>query len=73
MKGKSGPKVRASDVRDALYQWVVDIRSALKGRLPKAMMIAKAEQLQQKWITENPNLAVDCKPIRTVLFIQRLF
>ena len=55
MKGKSGPKVRAPNVRDALYEWVVDVSTALKGRLPKTMLLAKAKQLQIDWSVENPN------------------
>ena len=48
------------EIRDQLYEWVVDVRSAIKGRLPTALLIAKANQLQKDWIdmkiAENPEL-----------------
>ena len=43
LPGRSGPKVKAPEIREGLYEWVVDIRSALKGRLPKTMLITKAK------------------------------
>ena len=42
-KGKSGPKKQHAEIRDELYQWVVDIRHALKGRLPRKMFIGKSK------------------------------
>ena len=56
MTGKSGPKVKAPEIRDGLFEWVVDVRSALKGRLPKSIFKAKAKQLQDDWIQDNPDL-----------------
>jgi hypothetical protein len=48
------------EIRDQLYEWVVDVRSAIKGRLPTTLLIAKANQLQKDWIdmkiAENPEL-----------------
>lgn len=48
------------EIRDQLYEWVVDVRSAIKGRLPTALLIAKANQLQKDWIdmkiAENPEM-----------------
>lgn len=61
--GKSGPKVQAPEIRDQLYDWIVDIRSALKGRLPRSMFVAMAEQLQNKWIQGHPELAGNYKKV----------
>ena len=57
LQGKSGPRVKFKEIRDELYEWVVDVRSALKARLPRSMLRAKAEQLQIQKIEENPELA----------------
>ena len=66
MKGKSGPKVQAQDIRDSLYQWLVDVLTALKGLLPISMLIAKAEELQEKWIEENQDQAKNYKKVSTI-------
>ena len=50
VNGKSGPNMKVPEVRDGLYKWVVDIRSALKGQLPRSMFVAMAEKLQNDWI-----------------------
>ena len=59
LPGKSGPKIRAPEIRDGLYEWLVDVRSAVKARIPRTVLKAKAEDLQVKWIAENPDSAVD--------------
>ena len=68
MPGKSGPKVQLPELRDALYEWVVDIRSALKGRLPMPMLTAKAHLIQEELIAEDPELANKYKEVITSKF-----
>jgi hypothetical protein len=58
LPGKSGPKIRAPEIRDGLYEWLVDVRSAVKARIPRTILKAKAEDLQVKWIAENPDSAI---------------
>ena len=41
----AGPKLKAPEVRVALYQWFVDVRESLKGHLPWHMFKLKAQQL----------------------------
>ena len=45
----AGPPVRALEVRDALFDYFIDIRGSLKGRLPLFMLHAKAIELYEKY------------------------
>ena len=58
MPGKSGPKVRAPEIREGLYEWLVDVRSAVKARIPRAVLRAKGAEIQTNWLVENPEAAV---------------
>lgn len=62
--GKSGPKARCPEVREALYMWVVDVRTAIKARLPRPVFRAMAIKLQDEWIEENPEAAKNYKKVR---------
>ena len=48
-----GRKTQASEFRNELFGWFVDIRFALKGRLPKWMFIVEAKKLYQKWLKDQ--------------------
>ena len=48
-----GRKARAPEVRDALFEWFIDIRGSLKGRLPKKLLIAKAKSLYENWLRQQ--------------------
>ena len=63
VRGKTGPKVRCPEVREALYMWVVDVRTAIKARLPRAVFRAMAIKLQDEWIEENPEAAKNYKKV----------
>ena len=45
----AGPKKRALEVRYALFDYFVDIRSSLKGRLPQLILLSKAKQLYKEY------------------------
>ena len=40
-----GRKSKAPELRDELFQWFLDVRGALKGRLPKSMFVSKCHEL----------------------------
>ena len=40
-----GPPKRAIEVRIALFDYFIDVRSTHKGRFPKFMLIAKAKEI----------------------------
>ena len=64
LPGKSGPKVRAPEIREGLYEWLVDVRSAVKARIPRAVLRAKGAEIQTNWILENPESAVGYVEVR---------
>ena len=45
-----GRKPIAPEVRQAVFEWFIDIRGSLKGRLPKKIFKLKCEELFQKWV-----------------------
>ena len=42
-QARGGRKKSVPEVREAMYDWFVDIRSSLKARLPKAMFKAQCK------------------------------
>ena len=50
----AGRKVKAPEVRVALFHWFVDVRESLKGRLPRRLFKLKAQQLYADWLVQNP-------------------
>ena len=65
MPGKSGPKVRAPEIREGLYEWLVDVRTAVKARIPRAVLRAKGAEIQTNWLLENPEAAAGYVQVRT--------
>ena len=49
----AGRKLKAPEVRQELFVWFVDIREALKGRLPKRLFKMKAKEIYAKWLEQN--------------------
>ena len=41
----AGPPKKALEVRSALFDYFIDIRSVLKGRLPRMILLSKAEEI----------------------------
>jgi len=49
-----GRKVVAPTVREALYDWFIDIHGILKGRLPRSMFKAQAKFFYDQWRDQQP-------------------
>ena len=49
-----GRKCAAPDVRQALYDWFIDIRGVLHARLPLSLFRAQAKYLYEKWLAQQP-------------------
>ena len=50
----AGRKRKAPEVRIGLFNWFIDIRETLKGRLPQRIFKMKVNQLYEEWLTQNP-------------------
>ena len=50
----AGRKRKAPEVRISLFNWFIDVRETLKGRLPRRIFKMKANQLYEEWLTQNP-------------------
>ena len=46
----AGRKSKAPEVRNALFEWFVDVRGTLKGRLPLKMFRSMAQSLHNDWL-----------------------
>ena len=49
-----GRKAVAPTVREALYDWFIDIRGTLKGRLCRSMFKAQAKFFYDQWCDQQP-------------------
>ena len=43
----NGRRCKEPEIREELFQWFVDVRTSLKGRLPKKLFFLKAQQLYE--------------------------
>ena len=48
-----GRKKSIPNVREAMYDWFIDIRSSLKARLPKAMFKSQCKLLYDEWLSQQ--------------------
>ena len=49
----AGRKPKATEIRQEVFVWFVDIREALKGRFPKWYFKTKAKEIYAKWLDQN--------------------
>ena len=49
-----GRKAPAVEVREALFQWFVDVRTSLKARLPRSLFLLQAKKLYDEWLLQHP-------------------
>ena len=56
--------MQAPEVRDSLFQWFIDIRGCLKGRLPKKFLVHKAKDLYQEWLTQQSDTIEESKQLQ---------
>ena len=50
----AGRKPQAPEFRDQLFEWFIDVRTGLKGRLPKKIFVTKAQELYHAWLQRQP-------------------
>jgi len=48
-----GRKKSVPEVREAMYEWFIDIRSSLKARLPKSMFKAQCKIVYEQWLSQQ--------------------
>ena len=48
-----GRKSQAPEVREALFQWFIDVRTSLKARLPKSLFLLKAKKFYDDWLQQH--------------------
>ena len=47
-------KCKAPEVREAMFEWFINVRGVLKGRLSKKMFRTKCQQVYLKWLKQQP-------------------
>ena len=50
----AGCKVKAPEVRVALFHWFINMQESLKGCLPHHLFKLKALKLYEDWLVQNP-------------------
>ena len=50
----AGRKCKASEVREAMFEWFINVRGVLKGRLPMKMFRTKCQQVYSEWLKQQP-------------------
>ena len=53
-KPGAGRRTTIPDVREALFDWFIDIRSTLKARLPRKMFKTQCQVFYDKWLAQQP-------------------
>ena len=48
-----GRKCKAPDVRKAMFDWFINVREVLKGRLPMKMFQSKCQQVYEEWLKQQ--------------------
>ena len=51
-----GRKGHGLEVREALYQWFVDVRTSLKARLPKNLFLLQSKKFYADWLQQHPHI-----------------
>ena len=50
----AGRKCKALEVREAMFEWFINVRGVLKRRLPKKMFRTKCRQVYSEWLKQQP-------------------
>ena len=53
-ESRAGKKCKAPEVREAMFEWFINVRGVLKGRLPKNMFRTKCQQVYSEWLKQEP-------------------
>ena len=51
-----GRKCKAPRVREAMFEWFINVRGVLKGRLRIKMFRSKCQQVYDEWLKQQPEL-----------------
>ena len=49
-----GRKCKAPEVTEAMLEWFINVRRALKGRLPIKMFRSKCQDVYDEWLKQQP-------------------
>ena len=49
-KSEGGRKCKALEVREAMFEWLINVRGVLNGRLPIKMFRSKCQQVYDEWL-----------------------
>ena len=58
-----GRKVTAPEVREALYDWFIDVRGSLKGRLPRSLFKTQAKFFSDNWWSQQSEEVKEQPPL----------
>ena len=47
-------KCKAPEVKEAMFEWFINVRGVLKGRLPIKMLRSKYQQVYDEWLKQQP-------------------
>ena len=53
-KSGGGRKCKAPELREAMFEWFINVRGELKGRLPIKMFRSKCQQVYNEWLKQQP-------------------
>ena len=53
-KPGAGRKATIPDVREALFEWFIDVRGTLKARLPRKMFKTQCKLFYEQWLAQQP-------------------
>ena len=62
-KKGGGRKVTIPNVREALFEWFVDVRVTLKARLPRKMFKAQCKTFYDQWLAQQLSEILDDKKL----------
>ena len=51
---RGGRKCKAPEVREAMFEWFINVQGVLKERLPIKMFLSKCQQVCDEWLKQQP-------------------
>ena len=52
-ESEGGRKCKSSEVREAMFEWFINVRGVLKGLLPIRMFRSKCQQAHDEWLKQQ--------------------
>ena len=59
----AGRKLTAPEVREALYDWFIDVRGSLKARLPRSLFKTQAKFFYDSWWSQQSEEVKEQPPL----------